>query len=353
MASPMKIRTSGGTWVDVASEAVDLSNYANMTTTPISGFRNAIINGDFRIWQRGTTFNAAANGSFSADRWAIFYDGSGATRNLTQQSFTAGNPITGQEPEYFLRYAQTVAGSGGTYNVFTQRVENVRTFAGQQITFSFWAKADTNRTIQIAGLQDFGSGGSSRVNFTINSTVNLTTSWQRFSATVNIPSISGKTIGTSSYLELSFEMPLNATFTIDIWGVQVEKGSTATPFEQRPIGTELALCQRYYSKSYAQNVSPGSSGVINGTAGGTVSSAYNVYIFCINTTFPVTMRTSPVISIWAPNGTANQVDIVGIGNINITAAERINDRCFANISLPSSSTGGFGVAFHWVASAEL
>jgi hypothetical protein len=58
----------------------------------------------------------------------------------------------------------------------------------------------------------------------------------------------GKTIGSNSYLALWIGNNSFETFTLDVWGVQVEKGTIATPFEQRPIGTELALCQRYYQR---------------------------------------------------------------------------------------------------------
>jgi hypothetical protein len=235
----------GSQWVDIASAVTDLTQYANLTTTPISGFRNAIINGGFDIWQRGTSATAVSNSYTPADRWVNTFDGSSSTTTISRQSFTPGNTISGYEPEYFLRYAQTSAGSGGSFRTISQRIENVRTFAGQTVTISFWAKADSSRTVDTRIRQNFGSGGSANVD-TSGSSINLTTSWSRYSTTVTLPSISGKTVGTSSFLDVFLFLPLNTTQTIDIWGVQLEPGTIATPFEQRPIGTELALCQRYY-----------------------------------------------------------------------------------------------------------
>lgn len=224
------------------SKAKDLSN---VPTNP-TGFRNKIINGAFDVWQRGTSFSAAG---FTADRWLIQTDGSGATRAITQQTFTPGNAIAGYESIYHLRYNQSVAGTGATFNILDQRIEDVRTLAGQTITVSFWAKAAANTTIDSSIQQSFGSGGSSEVSGLSSGTFTVTTSWQRFTYTGTLASISGKTVGANSYAAFRINLPRNATFTFDIWGVQVERGTIATPFEQRPIGTELQLCQRYYERA--------------------------------------------------------------------------------------------------------
>ena len=247
--------------------------------------KNKVINGNFSNWQRGTTFNATADGAYTADRYLIAYNG-GGTRNITQQTFTpATAPVAGYEGQYFLRYDQTVAGSGATANRFAQRIEDVRTFAGQTATLSFWAKAAANTTLpSISAIQSFGSGGSGGVSTSVATSVAVTTSWQRFTYTVSVPSISGKTLGTGSYLEIRFELPINATFTFDTWGWQLEYGSKATPF-QTATGTiqgELAACQRYYYRIV---------GVDGHTFGaGQCFSTTNAGIIVA---FPVTMRIRP------------------------------------------------------------
>jgi hypothetical protein len=223
--------------------------------TPFVVGKNKIINGDFGVWQRGTSFSNPASGSFTADRWSVVWDGTGATRTVSQQAFTPGSaPVAGYEGRYFYRFAQSVAGSGGTYNLFQNRMEDVRTFAGQTVTISFWAKAAANTNlVKLNWEQDYGTGGSpsGTTSFDLSTgTISLTTSWQRFSYTVSIPSIDGKTLGTTTtgYAGLRIWLPTNSTFTVDFWGVQVEAGSVVTPF-QTATGTiqgELAACQRYY-----------------------------------------------------------------------------------------------------------
>ena len=218
--------------------------------------KNKIINGDFGIWQRGTSFSNPAAGAYTADRWYINYGGTGATRTISQQTFTPGTaPVAGYEASYFFRWAQTVAGSGSTYDVISQHIEDVRIFAGNTITLSFWAKSDATRTIAPSIVQNFGSGGSGSVT-TSGSTVTTSTSWQRFTQTFAIPSITGKTIGTSSSLRLDIYIANNTVQTVDIWGVQLEYGSKATPFETATgtIQGELAACQRYYWRTPSTSV---------------------------------------------------------------------------------------------------
>ena len=239
---------NGATAISTVGSSVDTALWN-------SGFgqagKNKIMNGDFGIWQRGTSFSNPANEAYLADRFNIVFDGSGSTRTVSQQTFTpATAPVAGYESSYFMRLAQTVAGSGGTYLGYNQRIENVRTFAGQTVTLSFWAKADATRTVLPNIQQNFGSGGSSTVVVTGFSSINLTTSWVRYSVSVSIPSISGKTIGTSSYLQLFFGFAANTVQTIVIWGVQLEYGSVTTPF-QTATGTiqgELAACKYYFER---------------------------------------------------------------------------------------------------------
>jgi len=281
------------------------------SVAPFVAGKNKIINGDFNIWQRGTSFSSISSGTFTADRWFVNFDGSGATRSVSQQTFTPGSaPVAGYESSYFLRLATTVAGSGQTYSNLAQRIENVQTFANQTVVVSFWAKANAAISLGTVFGQNFGSGGSSSV-YTVGPSFTLSTSWARYTGYITLPSISGKTVGTGSYLELDLTWPQNSTFTLDVWGVQLEAGSVATPFTTAS-GTfqgELALCQRYYWRWAS-----------------TASSlyAYAGTGFCSSTTQfkiklqpPVTMRTP--ISASISNATNMQIQTGNISQ-NVTSA---------------------------------
>ena len=229
--------------------------------------KNKIINGDFRVWQRGTSITFADNG-YTADRFiTLVNSGTAGTGTVTQQTFTPGTaPVAGYEGQYFWRYNLTATGTSVEHYV-GQKIEDVRTFAGQTVTFSFWGKADSARTITSQVLQLFGSGGSGTV-VTAGTTHSFTTSWQRFSVTISVPSISGKTIGTGSNLLPRFYWTAANGATIDTWGWQLEYGSQATPF-QTATGTiqgELAACQRYLPAILVSSGDIGSGQAYSSTA---------------------------------------------------------------------------------------
>jgi len=235
----LAVGANGETLVADSSTSTGLRYQANFAAG-----KNKIINGDFGIWQRGTSFALSSTSAYTADRF--MGDAGSMAYTFNRQTFTpATAPVAGYEGTYFYR-ALAVSGSGG-YPKIMQKIEDVRTFAGQAVTLSFWAKASSALTVSPDLIQEFGSGGSATVYTGVVAT-SITTSWVRYSINYTVPSISGKTIGTGSSLTLSFNLPNSGTASFDIWGVQLEAGSVATAF-QTATGTiqgELAACQRYY-----------------------------------------------------------------------------------------------------------
>jgi hypothetical protein len=276
---------------------------------PLAGFRNRIINGSFDIWQNGTTFTG---NDYGADQW--LHARIGTTHTVTRQQFTLGQTDVPGEPEYFCRTVVSSVGGAGNYSALLQPLEDVRTFAGQQVTVSFWAKANTTRSIAVELAQVFGTGGSPSADVTGIGVykVSIGASWQKVTATITVPSISGKTLGTNNNDSLVLAIWFDAgssynsrtgtlgqqSGTFDISEVQIEPGSVATPFEQRPIGVELALCQRYCLDYGVFHIG------MNGNANAQGDGA-----------FPVQMWAPPNISYTDVNGNASQVTIWN-GSIN-------------------------------------
>lgn len=261
--------------------------------------RNVIINGNFDIWQRGTSFTAA--GVYTADRWVNEW-GTGGAGTVSQQSFTLGQTDVSGEPTFFYRQDKTTAGS--SEGRIDQRIEDVRTFSGETATVSFYAKAASGATWDIDFVQDFGTGGAPSGDVSITSQpISVTTSWQKFTLQFAITSISGKTIGTAlnSFLALRFRSPDSATFTLDIARVQVELGSAGTPFERRTLVVEMEMAQRFYTKTFALSVTPAEGvGLAGSLIGhGTLSAVGEPWV---NWQFPTPMRTAPTVVLFNVRG---------------------------------------------------
>jgi hypothetical protein len=230
--------------------------------------KNKIINGDFSVNQRNFT-SVTTSAQFLFDRFISILTNGSVT--FSAQNFTLGAaPVAGYEAAKFLEIATTGQSGSNSRTLVQQNIESVRTFAGQTVTLSFFAKA-TSGTPKIAAeaQQIFGSGGSPSTGVTSYlGQVTLSTSWARYSLTLTLPSISGKTLGTDGNDRVGINIYTSAgadfnsrtgslgiqNSTIQIWGIQLEAGSTATPF-QTATGTiqgELAACQRYYQRVTGQ-----------------------------------------------------------------------------------------------------
>lgn len=294
--------------------------------------KNKIINGDFGVWQRGTTFTTAFGGSYNVDRWKSYTDTAGATITVSRESLN--NAIAGLNTRYFWQWNQTVAGSGGTVNYLTQPIENVETFANQNVVLSFYTKANTTIAMQTpVVVQRFGSGGSGAVTVTVTpaatNPANITTAWQRFSFTASVPSVAGKTIGAGSLLEINLKLPINSVFTIGIVGVQLEAGSTATPFQTASGGSpqaELAMCQRYYFRTTSSAGSQTATGI-----SGITNSITNLVGYF---TLPVPLRVSATAIDFSNIGT--QTTVSGLTAISAVTFATDNTATCAALNLTSS-----------------
>lgn len=227
--------------------------------------KNYFINSQFDIWQRGTSFNLATTG-YTADRWLFEVSPDGGTAASGSVS-RASYPGADQARPYILRINNTSVGTSlgaDSKWMLSQRIEDVRAFAGKTITVSMWlATTIPNKTINVIWSQYFGSGGSpnalggTQITLTGGSTVT------KYSVTFTLPSIAGKTLGAGNTLVVGFTTqqgsshaaaygvaPISwqSTGNIDVYNMQVNEGPPAD-FELAgggDPGAELALCQRYY-----------------------------------------------------------------------------------------------------------
>jgi len=266
---------------------------------------NMLINGDFNHWQ---PYLAAVTGTNTmlADNWRMV--SSGSTHSSTQGTVTDGTDDVFFDPsdgatasQYFATVAVTSVAGAANYVALVNRMEGLRRFAGKTITVSFWAKAASGTpAIGLHCSSNFGSGGSpsAQVNHT-GEAKTLSTSWTKFTHTVAIPSVSGKTFGTTpntSFCQLAIYLDAGsnyntytgscgqATKTVSIKQVKVEVGTLATQFMPEDPEVELAKCQRYIYKIFP-NVN--AAQLIPSAITGSTTLAYGM------TPFPVTMRAAP------------------------------------------------------------
>lgn len=242
----------------VSDDAITLPKIPATARTSLQR-KNRIMNGAFNRWDRGFPSVFVTSGQFKyvSDRWATYCVGSSAT--VSRQEFSVGQIDVPWEPRYWHRVITNSVAGSANFVILLQRIENVRELAGQVATLSFYAKADTNRSLSTEMCQSFGAGGSANVNGIITTKHSLTNVWHRFTVTFTMPSISGKIIGTSDdYLQLIFWLDAGVDYnsrttslgqqsgTFDISTVQLEPGNTATDYEWISIPLEQANCQRYW-----------------------------------------------------------------------------------------------------------
>lgn len=324
-----------------------------------SGFKNRIINGDMRIDQRnaGASVALSSTPKFVTDRFVV--------RTGTGSGHTAASST--DAPAGFKNSLAVTIGTGGTpastdgFNYLQQVIEGFNAAdlgfgagGASTVTISFWVKSSLT-----------GQFGASFCNYALNRTypftytINASNTWEQKTVTV-----AGDTTGTwstdnSGWGGILFDLGNGANYlgtpnswagsdyrgatgdvkvvstsgaTFKVTGVQLEKGSTATSFDYRPYGTELALCQRYYTTFFVdQRYYPSSTS-------GNWSFTY---------TFKTSMRTTPTTA--QSGGTVN--NMAGSGFNDISALDVNGMRIQSNPTAANTDT--YAIARTITATAEL
>lgn len=340
----------GGTTGQVLSKATNTDMDFTWYTLPAAASsktsNNQILNGDFFINQRAFTSNTA-DGSYNFDRF--LQKNSGGTTTVTPQVFTPGAaPVAGVEGVNFLQSITASQSAAGDFAFISQRIENVRTMANRSVVVSFYAKANTGTPkVAVQLVQNFGTGGSPSAEVsTPISAVTLSTSWARYEVTVTVPSISGKTIGTTantSYLALNLWQSAGSTYatqassigiqnyTLSLWGIQLEAGTVATSFQTATgtIENELLACQRYFYNMKQDLLMVGQA--TSTTSARAVSK------------LPVTMRVDPTLSLgaWRVYYATSDTD----GGVSATTLTAVKDSIWIQQTTSAVLTAGQAVIF--------
>jgi len=255
------------------SKARQLADLGNVYDDGALSNRNVIVNGAMEIDQRygGSGPNTVTDGNYNVDRFGMYYSGNAYS---TQQSTTA--------PDGFKNsLLMTVTGtSTPVYSFFGQRIEGLNsarlgfgTSWAKTVTLSFWVRSS------VSGIYSFAiTNNNGDRTYAVNYTINSANTWEYKTATIpgdttgtwlttngvgvyirfNLGSAAARLISEGSWQAVNADGATGSTgadtwattsgATFYITGVQLECSDTATPFEHRSYGDELARCQRYYER---------------------------------------------------------------------------------------------------------
>lgn len=321
----------------------NITMYPDGTTsiglTYTGGFKNQLINGSMQIAQRGA-------GPVSTSSQAGTY---ATVDRFTVDDVTSSQVIVNDLPGF--PNALNLYG-GGRYKV-RQSVElavpgnNCQFSLGSTWTVSLWSTDD----LSAGNLSLYFTDDHSGSNFqavaenlpwvAIETVSGSSNNWTRYSATFTV---NNSPVATNNCLNVEMTL-VNGLFT----GIQLEPGPVATPFEQRPIGTEKQLCARYYWTSDAGEPLNDSSAArtLNTQTPSTPGVSSGVFEAAM-VNFPEEMRATPSVTVLAPNGASGQVLVGSVGQSNV----RFNEACPKRVRVQSTDAGTF-LSFVVQSDAEL
>ena len=338
-----------------------------LTNNQIGGRRNILYNGSMICSQRGTSFTSLGGtaGVYSLDRMRFGFTMNSGRFTITQSTDTPNGFANSLKIDVTTAESSLNAASGCAIGQFIegQDVQQFKkgTSDAEQYTLSFHVKSNVTGTY-IVELFDFDNTRQVSKSYTIDSA----NTWEKKKLTFpadtsgafdndNDKSLAVQwffasgTDRTSGTLNTSWASSTDANRIVGqtnlfsstdnelyITGMQLEVGSTATPFEHRSFGEELALCQRYYHQS-------GYLATTHYGGGSAVAVAFNANESGGANNFPVTMRSAPTINIKNAAGTVGGVHRAGIGDVGATVAINWTSNADAN----TKGFGGFNKTSAW------
>jgi hypothetical protein len=323
--SPTNGQYYGGYVWNEANSTWDSAYAPRAATIPLAG-TNAIINGGMDIWQRGTSFTGITAAVYTADRWAF------GRLNAAPDGIVSRSTDVPQNFAYSIKVQRQSGTTAVNSMRLSQSLENSgKQFAGKTVTLSVYMKAGANYSGGNVNLKIVSSSAApesvsyvsgkyfnpTSPNFSdLNTNVSLSSSWQRYVFSADIPS-------TANAMQVLFQWDPAGTAGVDdsvyVAGVQLEEGAAPTEFRRNApsIQAELAACQRYFFRTSQYDL----AGVM---ATGLQLSTTSSRIFA---QYPVTMRVKPtsvefinleVSDLSTYNGT---VSAIGIQNASTTFAD--------------------------------
>jgi len=363
----------------ITTPELSVGSFVFPSVGPLSN-RNKIINGAMTIDQRNAGASVApASQVYTLDRWITDRFGGAATATV-QQSAVAP---TGFNNSLLYTVGTGEAPAATAYSNVRQYIEGFNvadlgfgTAAAQTVTLSFWVRSSLTGTFGVAlnnSSYERGYVASYAINAantweykTVTIAGDTTGTWLKDNGTgirviwdlgvgTTYSSAAGSWTGTYAQFGLAGGVKLAATAgaTWQITGVQLEAGDTATPFEHRSYGDELALCQRYYEKQYEQSVVPGNNMGNDQKSSFTALAGSSTNRYANSIPFKVAKRASPTLAFWNYTGASGQW-MTGAAGQTETATNVVGSIAGENgigtLWFATSNNWAYGF---WTASAEL
>ena len=369
-------------------------------TAGAMAFRNKIINGDMKIDQRNagaslTVGNGTTSGSYLQYPVDRFLTQSNSSVTGNGAAFTAQrNAGSVTPPPGFSNYvgitvtsAQSTLQNNSVYR-YIHRIEgsNISDLSwgsanASAITLSLWVRSSVTGT-HGGALNNTGPSGAWR-SYGFTYTINAANTWEY--KTITIP---GDVTGTwrndnGAGIEISFTFGVSSSWqatvgswtanerygavgsvnlmatngaTLYITGVQLEKAAAATSFEHRPIGTELAMCQRYYQKTFPLQTAAANNAGATGAVVLQSSGSNSLYGSQFQWRYPVRMRGVPTVVVHNPS--ANNGNVRNLANTTDVAISAnpfvpIDESSAQIVAMDTASSAGQILGVHFTANAEL
>jgi hypothetical protein len=377
------IRHTGGS-ADAVTLASDGTCTANITNNLSN--RNLIINGAMQVAQRATSVTGITSGNYYVcDRWILGY-GTAGTWTLSQSTDTPNDFGNSFKFDCTTANGSLSAGSNLQLKQFFegQNLQQIQkgTSTAKEVTVSFYVKTNKTGTYVVELMDHDNSNRHCNKSYTVSDT-----NWNRYELTFPADTTGTLNNDNAKSFEVGFWLVAGSTFTGGslqttwstlnqgsravgqinladntsnewfITGVQLEVSDHATDFEHRSFGQELALCQRYFYKTYRQGVAPGTDDTTDLISKRNEMSASRTDMV-LNIAYSVPMRATPTIVGYSKAGNSNKFLITGIdysgGSEGTFAGTVYRGRKYLNqLSAGTTVPSGSYAHFHFTADAEL
>jgi hypothetical protein len=313
--------------------------------------KNLLINGDFRVWQRGDPITTAASTDYFADRWSWVFGTTDASK-----AYSSGIPqadVSRLDGGNTWQMQQSVelpaAGEAGVFQI------------GQKFMLTYEYKVSDGSLVGSTHRIRFSDSSNNDNEGTMGTLTTLSevAGTDGFTVVKILIEVTDAPLAANTCANIRLGVAVDGTQTpgvtiMSIRNVQLELGPEATDFEYRPIAEELALCQRYYRTNYPTGTAPGdilASGAARTTGARNFAGAAAV-LASILFEFPVAMRVTPTITMYSwRTGNSGVFDNNGTADVAMSVIDVNNKGVFLQ---PSASVAANNlVAGMYTADAEL